>query len=75
MLHRNSDLSVLCSKQYSDNQIKDNEMAWPVACERTQKNGCRILVEKSEEKRTLGIPTHRWEANMKRILNKWDWRA
>jgi hypothetical protein len=43
-------------------------MVWPVACERTQKNGCRILVEKSEEKRTLGRPTNRWEDNMKKNL-------
>jgi hypothetical protein len=50
MLHRSSGLSVLCSKQYSNNQIKENEMTCPVACERKQKNGCRILVEKSEEK-------------------------
>jgi len=68
MLHRNSDLSVLCSKQYSDNQIKDNEMAWPVACDRTKKNGCRILVEKSKENRTLGRPMHRWKDNMKNNL-------
>jgi hypothetical protein len=43
-------------------------MVWPVACERTKKNGCRILVEKSEEKRTLGRPMHRWKNNMKNNL-------
>jgi hypothetical protein len=39
-----------------------------VACERTQKNGCRILVEKSEEKITLRRPTYRWEDNTKKNL-------
>jgi hypothetical protein len=28
-------------------------------------NSCRVLVRKSEKKRPLGIPKHRWEDNIK----------
>jgi hypothetical protein len=43
-------------------------MVRQAAYERTKKDECRILIEKSEEKRTIGRPMHRWEDNMKKNL-------
>ena len=42
-----------------------------VACKREKKrNVYMVLVEKSGEKRPLGKPTHRREANMKRDIKE-----
>jgi hypothetical protein len=32
----------------------------------------RVLVDKSEGKKPLGRPRHRWEDNIKWIFRKWD---
>jgi hypothetical protein len=32
----------------------------------------RVLVGKSEGKRLLGRPRHRWEDNIRMIFRKWD---
>jgi hypothetical protein len=32
---------------------------------RERRGACRVLVGKSEGKRPLGIPRHRWEGNIK----------
>ena len=35
----------------------------------------RALVGRSEEKRSLGRPIHRWEDKIKMFFNKWDEEA
>ena len=37
------------------------------------RNACRILVEKSDEKRLLGSPRHRWEGNIETYLKETGW--
>ena len=49
-------------------------MIWAehVASMGSRKGTYRILVGKSEGKRPLGRPRHRWEDNIKIDLQKWD---
>jgi hypothetical protein len=35
-----------------------------------KRNACRILVRNPEGKRPLGRPKHRWEENIKRVLER-----
>jgi hypothetical protein len=33
---------------------------------------CKVLVGKPKGKRPLGRPNHRWENNIKVVIQKWD---
>jgi hypothetical protein len=47
--------------------------AWHVACMGKRRGVYRVLVGKSEGKRTLGRPRHRWEDNIKINLQELGW--
>jgi len=60
-------------KYHSGDKIKKNEMDGACSMYGGQKCACRDLVGKSEGKRPLGRPMHRWEENIKWLFKKLDW--
>jgi hypothetical protein len=58
-------------------QIKSRRLRWAghVACMGEERNVYRVLVGKSEGKRPLGRPRHRWEDGIKMDLREIGWGA
>jgi hypothetical protein len=56
-------------------QIKSRRMRWAghVARMGEGRNVCRVLVGKSEGKRQLGRPRHRWEDGIRMNLKETGW--
>jgi len=55
--------------------MKSRRKRWArhVACTGERKTACRVLVEKSEGRRPLGRPRHRWEDGIKLDLQEITW--
>jgi transcription termination factor 2 len=72
----NETINVLkqCSSPNIIGMIKSRRMKWAghVARMVEKRNACRILVGKSEGKRTLGRPRRRWMDNIKTDIERWD---
>jgi hypothetical protein len=64
----NEELHILYSPKYWADQIKENNVgdAW-------EKNVCKVLIEKPEEERPLGIPRRRWEDGIRMDLREIGW--
>jgi len=63
----NEGLNDLCSSPIIVRVIKSRRMRWlgHVARNGVRRDACRVLVGKTERKRPLGRPRHRWEDNIK----------
>ena len=68
----NEELNDLCSSPNIILVIISRRMKWvgQVACMGERRSAYRILVGRSEGRRTLGRPRHRWEDNIKVDLHK-----
>jgi hypothetical protein len=66
----NENLHNLCASPNITGMIKSRRIRWSVhvACMGEMRNAYSISVEKPERKRPLGRPRHKWEENMKWIL-------
>ena len=72
------DQSSLCRLYSSTNiirVIKLRRMRWAVHVARMgeRKDVYRVLVEKPERKRPLGIPRQRWGDNIKMVIQEVEW--
>jgi hypothetical protein len=70
----NEELNVLYCSPNVVRVIKSTRMRWAghVLCMGERRGVYRVLVGKSEEKRPLGRPRHRWEDILRWIFRKWD---
>jgi len=57
--------------------IKSRRVRWAghVACMREMRSSCSILVGKSEGKRLLRNPRHRWKDNIRMDLRETGWEV
>jgi hypothetical protein len=53
--------------------FKEDKIGGICSTNREKNNSCRLLVGKSEERRTLGRPRRRWVGNMKMGLGEIRW--
>jgi hypothetical protein len=72
----NEELNDLYSSPNIIQVIKSRRIRWAghVACMGEGRGAYRILVGRSEGRRPLGRPRHRWEDNIKIDLQKVGWR-
>ena len=72
VLRHIEELNDLCSSPNFFRVIKSRRMRWAghVARMRKGRSLCRVLIEKPEGKRPLGIPRRRWEDNIKMDLQE-----
>jgi hypothetical protein len=56
-----------------DDHIKENELGGSRSTNGEMRNVYKILVKKSEWKRSLGRPRRRWEGNIKMDLGEKRW--
>jgi hypothetical protein len=70
----NEKLHNLYSSPSIIRMIKSRWIRWTghVACMRVKRNAYRILVEKQEGKRPLGISRHRWRIILKPVLDRME---
>jgi hypothetical protein len=64
-------LSVLLARYHSDDQIERNVIGRACSTYEEARNIYRVLVGKTEGRRPLGKPRHRWEDNIKMGLQMW----
>jgi hypothetical protein len=71
----NEELHILYSSPDIIRQIKSRRIRWAghVARMGEEKNVYRVLMGKSEGKRTLGRPRHRWDDGIRMGLRKIGW--
>jgi hypothetical protein len=71
----NKELHDLCSSSSIIRIIESRKMRWAghVARMAEKRNGYRLLVGKSEVKRPLGRPRHRWVDNVRMDLREVGW--
>jgi hypothetical protein len=74
-LRVNEELNDLYSSQNIVRVVNSRRMRWAGHATRTgERNGAyRIFVGKSEGRRPLGRPRHRWEDNIKTALQEVGW--
>jgi hypothetical protein len=73
----NEELHILYSSPNIIKQIKSRKMRWAghVACMGEGRNVYKVLIGKSEGKRLLARPRHRWEDGIRMDLGKIGWRS
>jgi hypothetical protein len=66
---------ILYSSPNIIKQIKSRRMRWAghVACMEEERNVYKVLVGKTEGKRPLGRPSHRWEDGIRMYLREIGW--